>query len=177
MLNLGTIIAMDTGAATSHVHLLEIACHTHFWCVTIFFIISFFHSSLFPLFLSLLPLAKDLHGYLKQHSLSEYEVTRYQLVQVLLKLTRTELSSNTQLKIDQIGSVVQSGEVPMWACAWACLDALCQPLHGPVDRTVLEVRGNSTFSVSVSLISKKKKFSSTTGFIVGGERGGKDKKK
>ena len=27
----------------------------------------------------------------------------------------------------------------MWACAWACLDALCQPLHGPVERTVLEV--------------------------------------
>ena len=27
----------------------------------------------------------------------------------------------------------------MWACAWACLDALCQPLHGPVDKTVLEV--------------------------------------
>ena len=27
----------------------------------------------------------------------------------------------------------------MWACAWACLDALCQPLHGAVDKTVLEV--------------------------------------
>ena len=113
-----------------------------------YLILSFF--LIFPL-PSLSP-PKDLHGYLKQHSLSEYEVTRYQLVQVLLKLTRTELSSNTQLKIDQIGSIVQSGEVPMWACAWACLDALCQPLHGPADRTVLEVRDNST--LSVSLISK-----------------------
>ena len=87
----------------------------------------------------LILLPQDLHGYLKHHSLSEYEVTRYQLVQVLLKLTRTELSSNTQLRLDQVGGAIQKGEVPMWACAWACLEALCQPLHGAVDKTVLEV--------------------------------------
>ena len=89
--------------------------------------------------LSLSLLSQELHNYLKQHSLSEYEVTRYQLVQVLLKMTRTELSSGTQLKLDQIGRLISRGEVPMWACAWACLDALCQPLHGSVDKTVLEV--------------------------------------
>ena len=100
----------------------------------------YFSSFNSKLFILTFTLSQDLHNYLKQHSLSEYEVTRYQLVQVLLKMTRTELSSNTQLKLDQIGRLISRGEVPMWACAWACLDALCQPLHGPVEKTVLEVR-------------------------------------
>lgn len=92
-------------------------------------------------------------------------MSRYQLLQALLHLARKELEPNIPLvfqgadpdgrnksvAVEEDESLVmeespvcdQEGPIgrgaPMFVLAWACLDALCQCLHGSVETITSEV--------------------------------------
>ena len=85
-------------------------------------------------------LIKDVYSYLREHSLSEHEASRYHLAQVLLRMCRTEVSTKSSLTKQTLVSVDLPGSNPMCVYAWRCLLVLCQSKHGPVEKVVSEVR-------------------------------------
>lgn len=92
---------------------------------------------------------QDLHGFLGQFSLDSHEVSRYQLIQGLLRMARMELEQNPPLVLGEDGGRKQSSlsapcpighrDACMCVLAWTCLDNLCQPLHGSVEKITNEV--------------------------------------
>ena len=60
-------------------------------------------------------------------------------------MSRKELDTSTPLVLgqdstDEEGCPVGQGD-PMFVLVWACLDALSQKLHGPIEKIISEVKG------------------------------------
>ncbi len=58
----------------------------------------------------------------------------------MLNMARMELRQGLSLILGSKGDCVGRSDIPMCVLAWACLDALCRPFHGPTEKLVNEVR-------------------------------------
>ncbi|KAL5479917.1 hypothetical protein EMCRGX_G023519 [Ephydatia muelleri] len=85
---------------------------------------------------SIRQLSLDLHRFLCSYSLRDHEASRYQVIQVLVRLTRTELVAASAALISQS---TLGPDCPLCLRAWSCLDLVFKPLHGGVERTATEV--------------------------------------